>query len=101
MLGREWQSGHALSCRTGPIVSQHAAVLGCASLVFPACLRHWSKNSIHRQNFPNYDIFVSLKILLILANSADPDEMQHDAAFHLGLHCFTKYPFRGVSNTKG
>ena len=21
------------------------------------------------------------------ANSKDPDEMQHDAAFHLGLHC--------------
>ena len=23
----------------------------------------------------------------ILVNSEDPDEMQHDAAFHLGLHC--------------
>ena len=22
-----------------------------------------------------------------LANSEDPDEMQHDAAFHKGLHC--------------
>ena len=22
-----------------------------------------------------------------LANSEDPDEMQHNAAFHLGLHC--------------
>ena len=22
-----------------------------------------------------------------LTNSADPDEMQHDAAFHQGLHC--------------
>ena len=22
-----------------------------------------------------------------LANSEDPDEMQHDAAFHQGLHC--------------
>ena len=22
-----------------------------------------------------------------LANSEDPDEMQHSAAFHLGLHC--------------
>ena len=31
--------------------------------------------------------FVSLKIALILANSADSDEMQHNAAFHLGLHC--------------
>ena len=47
MLGVEWQLGHALSCRTGPVVSQHAAVPGCASLVFPACLRHWSKESYH------------------------------------------------------
>ena len=31
---------------------------------------------------------------LILANSADPDEMQHYAAFHLGLHCLPKYLFR-------
>ena len=22
------------------------------------------------------------------ANSVDPDEMQHNAAFHLGLHCW-------------
>ena len=27
----------------------------------------------------------SVKIVFILANSADPDEMQHYAAFHLGL----------------
>ena len=30
--------------------------------------------------------------------SVDPDEMQHFAAFHLGLHCLQKYSFRG--NTK-
>ena len=24
------------------------------------------------------------------ANSEDPDEMQHNAAFHLGLHCLLK-----------
>ena len=44
----------------------------------------------HRQNFPNYDVSLSLKVVLILANSADPDEMQHYAAFHLGLHCLPK-----------
>ena len=27
--------------------------------------------------------------------SVDPDEMQHYAAFHLGLHCLQKYLFRG------
>ena len=30
----------------------------------------------------------------VVANSADPDEMPHDAAFHLGLHCLPKDPFR-------
>ena len=38
-------------------------------------------------NFLNYDVFLSLKVVLILANSADPDEMQHYTAFHLGLRC--------------
>ena len=30
-------------------------------------------------------------VVLILANSADPNEKQHHAAFHLGLHCLPKY----------
>ena len=34
-------------------------------------------------------------------NSADPDEMQHNAAFHLGLLCLQKSSFRGFPNTKG
>ena len=29
--------------------------------------------------------FLSQKIVFVLANSADPDEMLHYAAFHLGL----------------
>ena len=49
----------------------------------------------YRYIFLNYDEFLSLKIVLILANSADPDEMQHYAAFFLGLHCLPKYPFTG------
>ena len=32
-------------------------------------------------------IFLSLKIDFVIANSADPDEMQPYAVFHLGLHC--------------
>ena len=43
----------------------------------------------------------SLKIDFVLANSADPDEMPHHAAFHLGLRCLPKYPFRGFRSTKG
>ena len=32
-------------------------------------------------------MFLPLKVsILILANSADPNEMQHHTAFHLGLH---------------
>ena len=42
----------------------------------------------HRQIFLNYDVFLYLKAIFILANSADPGEMQDHAAFHLGLHCF-------------
>ena len=32
-----------------------------------------------------------LKIFFTFTNSADPDEMQFYAAFHLGLHCLQKY----------
>ena len=33
--------------------------------------------------------------------SEDPDEMQHYAAFHLGLHFLQKYSFRGFPEYKG
>ena len=42
-------------------------------------------------------IFLSLKIVLILANSTDHDEMQYYALFHLSLHCLSKGLFRGLS----
>ena len=51
--------------------------------------------------FLNYDVFLSLEIVLILPNSADPDEMQHNAAFHLGLHCLPKCSFMGFPAYKG
>ena len=35
-------------------------------------------------------ISVNEDCVLILANSADPDEMPPNAAFHLGLHCLPK-----------
>ena len=47
-----------------------------------------------------FTVFLPLKVVLILANSADPDEMQHYAAFHLGFHCLLN-SFRGVLYTKG
>ena len=45
--------------------------------------------------------FKGSKVVFILANSSDPDEMLCSAAFHLGLHCFLKYMFRGFQHTKG
>ena len=45
--------------------------------------------------------FLSLKVVLILENSGDPDEMQHYAAFHLSHHCLLKYKFRFFQYTKG
>ena len=38
--------------------------------------------------------------IFILANSADPDEMPHHAAFHLGLHCLPMHLFAGIQNEK-
>ena len=46
-------------------------------------------------------LFLSLKIDFVTANSADLDEMPLHAAFHLGLHCLPKYPFRGFWSSKG
>ena len=52
------------------------------------------------RNFKKNYLLKSLNIVCILANSAGPDEMPRFAAFHLGLHCLPKYPFRGFQYTK-
>ena len=49
-------------------------------------------------NISNFNIDTTLKIV---ANSADPDEMLHYAAFHLGQQCLPKYLFASVQNEKG
>ena len=36
----------------------------------------------------------------LFSNSAGPGEMQHNAAFHLGLHSLQEYLFRGFQYTK-
>ena len=54
----------------------------------------------HRYKFPKNHALQSLKIAFILANNAGPDEMTHFVAFHLGLHCLPKNPFRGFEHTK-
>ena len=46
-------------------------------------------------------LFLSLKIDFVLAYRADPDEMPHYAAFHLGLRWLTKFPFVGFYSIIG
>ena len=41
------------------------------------------------------------KDLFTFTNSVDPDEMQHYAAFHLGLHFLQNYSFRGFPEYNG
>ena len=45
-------------------------------------------------------ILYFLSEIFFFLNSVDSDEMPHYAAFHLGLHCLLKYPFRGFPYTK-
>ena len=47
------------------------------------------------------NVFLSLKFAFVEANSVDPVEMPHAAAFHLGLHRLLNYLFRVVSNLQG
>ena len=47
------------------------------------------------QFFVNY-VCLSLEIVFILINSADPDEMQFYVAFHLDFHCLPKNLFSGM-----
>ena len=45
-------------------------------------------------NLKDYCIILSDDVFYF-TYSIDPDEMQHYAAFHLGMHCLQKYTFRG------
>ena len=58
--------------------------------VFTVCLR----------KYPVYQ-YSERNIVLILANSADPDEMPPYAAFGLGLHCLLKYLYTVKSVLRG
>ena len=55
-------------------------------------LFHCIYREITGYNFKIIFLFLSLKIIVfVLANSVDLNEMPHDVAFHLGLHCLPKY----------
>ena len=45
----------------------------------------------HRSAFPIMKYFFLWRFFFTLTNSVDPDEMPHHVAFHLGLHCLSKY----------
>ena len=47
------------------------------------------------------DQFHLIKQCRLLANSADPDVIPLNAALHLGLHCLSKYLFKGFWFTRG
>ena len=47
------------------------------------------------------DVFLFLKIDIVLTNSADPDKILPYAAFHLGLHCLPNYLFTRDQGTAG
>ena len=47
------------------------------------------------------DVFLSLKIVFILAKSVDPYEILPYASFYLGFHCLPKYLFTSIQNEKG
>ena len=36
-----------------------------------------------------------------MANTVDPDQTPHYVASDLGLHCLSKYPFKGIKSTMG
>ena len=70
----------------------------CYSLVRMVYYIYWGVKDYNFQK----NVVLSLKIHFVLANSADPDEMPHSAAFHLGLHCLPKYPvYKGLNNKMG
>ena len=50
--------------------------------------------------FSIFDYFCQ-KIIFTFTNSVDPNEMQHYAAFHQGLHGLQKHSSSGLPNPKG
>ena len=57
----------------------------------------WEWPIVYINGVTDYNFQIKLhfsEIVFVLANSVDPDEMLHYAAFHLGLHCLPKYALR-------
>ena len=54
-----------------------------------------------RLELKKHFVLFFLIIIFTFTNSVVTEEMQQYAAFHLGLHCLQKYPFRSLTYTKG
>ena len=57
---------------------------------------HCTYLGVSGYNFKKNIVFF-VRSFLTFTNNADPDEMQHFAAFYLGLHCLQKYSFKGLT----
>ena len=79
--------------------AQNRLAPDCRALTGPNILVRMTNIAANRVKgcSKNYTSLSLLKIVFVLANSADPDEMLHIAAFHQGLHCLLKYPFIGFN----
>ena len=55
----------------------------------------------HRLEFLNSQVYLSLMIVYILANSIDPADILDSGTFYLGLHCLPKYQFTGFLYSYG
>ena len=76
-----WKKGTYL---VWTVINRWKTVNSWISLVLAHCI-YWEFTGYY---FQKNNAFLFLKIYFVVANSADPDEMPHHAAFHLGLHCF-------------
>ena len=63
-------------------------------------MAHCKYQGVTGYNFQIKIVFNSPKIVFVLANSEDPDEMLHYVAFHLGFNCLSMHAFRSDKNIK-
>ena len=56
----------------------------------PNCLQRLSADGKIKSDFILNPLNLGNPLTSMFANSEDPDEMQHNAAFHQGLHCLFK-----------
>ena len=60
---------------------------------------YFKESQSHSKKLLSYNVFLPRRFVLTFTNSADPDEMPHHAAFHLGLHCLQVSRMKRVKET--